>query len=154
MYQVLRDLSFCFVYVDDILIFSQDLPSHVDHLHKVFRLCRNHWLTIGLPKSKFSVSKIEFLGHLLSANRCSPLDKHSAAISAFPLRLTSLLSRGSWACSTLQEISLRCSSSSCSSHRHSEEAWEVPCLVSYVELRLHQSQGSSLLCSGAGPSSL
>ena len=32
MDQVLGDLPFCFVYVDDILIFSKDLSSHVDHL--------------------------------------------------------------------------------------------------------------------------
>ena len=84
MDQVFRDLPFCFVYVDDILIFSRDLYSHVDHLQEVFRLCRKHRLNIGLPKCEFAVSKIEFLGHLISANGCSPLDKHSAAISAFP----------------------------------------------------------------------
>ena len=39
---------------------------------------------IGLPKCEFAVSKIEFLGHLLSANGCSPLTKRSAAIPAFP----------------------------------------------------------------------
>ena len=84
MDQVLGDLSFCSVYLDNTLIFSQDLSSHVDHFQEVFRLCLKHGLTIGLPKSQFLVSKIEFLGHLIYANGCSPLDKHSAAISAFP----------------------------------------------------------------------
>ena len=32
MDQVLGDLPFSFIYVDDILIFSQDLSSHVDNL--------------------------------------------------------------------------------------------------------------------------
>ena len=64
--QVLGNLLFCLVYVDDILIFSRDLYSHDDNLHKVFLLCYQHGLTIGLPKSEFAVSKIEFLGHLLS----------------------------------------------------------------------------------------
>ena len=35
-------------------------------------------------KFKFPISKIDFLRHLLSATGCSPLAKHSAAISAFP----------------------------------------------------------------------
>ena len=61
MDQVLGDLHFCFVYVDDILIFSRDLSSHVDNLHEVFLLCRKHGLKIGLPKCEFAVSKIEFL---------------------------------------------------------------------------------------------
>ena len=39
MDQVLGDLLFCFVYVDNILIFSRDLSSNVDRLRKVFRLC-------------------------------------------------------------------------------------------------------------------
>ena len=84
MDQLLRDLPFCFVYVDNILIFSRDLSSHVDNLREVFCLSWKRWLTIGLPKCEFAVSKIEFLGYLLSANGCSPLDKHSTAISAFP----------------------------------------------------------------------
>ena len=73
MDQVLGDLPCCFVYVDAILIFSKNLSSLIDHLREVFLPCRQHRLTIGLPKCKFSVSKIEFLGHLLSANSCSPL---------------------------------------------------------------------------------
>ena len=46
--QVLGDLLFCFVYVDDIFIFSRGLSSHVDHLCQVF--CRKHGLTIGMSK--------------------------------------------------------------------------------------------------------
>ena len=56
----------------------------MDNLQEVFRHCRKHGLMIGLPKCEYSVSKIEFLGHLLSASGCSPLQKHSAAIYAFP----------------------------------------------------------------------
>ena len=81
MDQVLGDLPFYFVYVNNILIFSRDLSSHVDHLWKVFLLCRQRGLTIGLPKCKFAVSKIEFLGTPLSATGCLPLTKHSPAIS-------------------------------------------------------------------------
>ena len=50
MDQILGDLPYCFVYVDDILVFSKDLTSHVQHLRDVFLLCREYGLTIGLPK--------------------------------------------------------------------------------------------------------
>ena len=64
MNQVRGGLLFCFViYVDDILIFSWNLSSHVDDLHEVFLLCCQHGLTIGLPKCELAVSKIEFLRH-------------------------------------------------------------------------------------------
>jgi len=80
MDQILGDLPFCFVYVDDILVFSKDLSSHVQHLRDVLLLCREHGLTIGLPKCQFAVSEIEFLGHRLTSSGCSPLVKHSAAL--------------------------------------------------------------------------
>ena len=81
---ILGEIPFCFVFKDDILIFSKYLSSHVDHLREVFCLCREHNLMIGLPKCEFVVSKIEFLGNLLSTSGCSPMLKHFAAISAFP----------------------------------------------------------------------
>lgn len=85
MDQILGGLCYCFVYVDDILIFSPDLSSHVDHLRHILNLCREHGLTIGLPKCEFGVPQIEFLGHLLSKDGCRPLDKHIAVIEKFPV---------------------------------------------------------------------
>ena len=72
------------MYVNDILVFRKDLTSHVQHLRDVFLLYREYGLTIGLPKCQFAVEEIEFFGHHLTASGCSPLVKHSAAISAFP----------------------------------------------------------------------
>ena len=84
MDQILGDLLYSFMYVDNILVFSKDLPSHVQHLCDVFPLCHAYSLTIGLPRCQFAVKEIEFLGHCLSASGFSPLVKHSATISAFP----------------------------------------------------------------------
>ena len=81
---ILGALPFCFVYFDDILIFSKDLFSLMDNVREVFCFFRKHGLMIGLPKCEFAVAKIKFLGHLLSAAGCSPLLKHSTAIFAFP----------------------------------------------------------------------
>ena len=78
MDQVLGDLPLL------LCLCSKDLSSHVDHLWEVFVLSQKHGLAIGLPKCEFAVSKIEFLGHLLSTIGCSPLSRHSAVISAFP----------------------------------------------------------------------
>ena len=50
----------------------------------MFLLCREYGLAIGLPKCKFAVKEIKFLGHCFTASGCSPLVKHSATISAFP----------------------------------------------------------------------
>ena len=71
MDSILGDLPYCFVYDDDILIFSSSLEQHVDHLREVLLLCRQHGLTIGLSKCVFAVPEIEFLGHLVSATLLS-----------------------------------------------------------------------------------
>ena len=84
MDSILGDLPFCFTYMDNILVFSSNLEAHVDYLRQVLLLCRQLGLTIGLPTCEFAVPKIEFLGHVLSATGCSPLTKHTAAISEFP----------------------------------------------------------------------
>ena len=49
MDQILDDLPFCFVYVDDILIFSPDEDTHVQNLCQVFELLCLHGLHISLP---------------------------------------------------------------------------------------------------------
>ena len=55
MDQILGNLPYCFVYIDDIRIFSPDLTSYVQHLCDILELCRAHGLTIGLGKCKFAV---------------------------------------------------------------------------------------------------
>ena len=55
MDQILGDLPFCYVYVDDILIFSPDMSTHVQNLRQVFELIHLHGLNIGLPKCAFAV---------------------------------------------------------------------------------------------------
>ena len=67
MDSILGDLPYCFTYVDNILLFSNSLEEHEDHLCQVLLLCREHGLTIGLPKCEFAMPEIEFLGHVLSA---------------------------------------------------------------------------------------
>ena len=80
MDQIQGNLPYCFVYIDDILIFSPDLTSHVQHLQDVLELCRVHSLTIGLGKCEFAVPETEFLGHRLTS---FGLPKHTSAIQDF-----------------------------------------------------------------------
>uniref|UniRef100_A0A3B3H296 Gypsy retrotransposon integrase-like protein 1 n=1 Tax=Oryzias latipes TaxID=8090 RepID=A0A3B3H296_ORYLA len=66
---VLRDFldHFVYVYLDDILIYSPDLDSHVSHVSAVLqRLLDNH-LYVKAEKSEFHVSTVTFLGFVVSA---------------------------------------------------------------------------------------
>ena len=80
MDQILGNLPYCFVYIDDILIFSPDLTSHVQHLRDVLELCHAHGLMIGLGKCEFTLSETEFLGHHLFSSGLHPLPKHTSVV--------------------------------------------------------------------------
>ena len=68
MDRIFGDLPFCFVYLDDILVFSNSLESHQLHLRHVLDLCRLHGLTIHLENCVFIAPQVEYLGRLVSSS--------------------------------------------------------------------------------------
>ena len=84
MDKIFGDLPFCFVYLDDILVFSNSLADHQLHLHCVLSLCCLHNLTINLDKCAFAASQVEYLGHFVSCSWSAPLPKPVSPISVFP----------------------------------------------------------------------
>ncbi|CAI5457475.1 unnamed protein product [Closterium sp. Yama58-4] len=60
-------LDECVVYLDDILIYSKDMKQHIKHLRRVFEILRREKFYVKLFKSEFSLKKVQFLGHLVSA---------------------------------------------------------------------------------------
>ena len=80
--KIFGNLQFCFIYLDDILVFSNSLASQQQHLCRVFDLCCLHGLIINLEKCTFATSQFEYLG--LSSSGSTPLSKHVSAISSFP----------------------------------------------------------------------
>ncbi|CAI7897396.1 unnamed protein product [Closterium sp. NIES-54] len=55
------------VYLDDILIYSRDMKQHIEHLRHVFELLRREKFYVKLSKSEFALKKVQFLGHMVSA---------------------------------------------------------------------------------------
>ncbi|GJP50204.1 hypothetical protein CLOM_g9349 [Closterium sp. NIES-68] len=64
------------VYLDDILIYSRDMKQHVDHLRRVFEILRRERFYVKLSKSEFALEKVQFLGHLVSAQGVHLLPNH------------------------------------------------------------------------------
>ena len=84
MDRVLSGLDFVFVYLDDILIASTDRAQHFIHLRIVFQRLLDNGLVINPSKSIFCQQQVKFLGHVVTANGISPLDKHIVAVKDFP----------------------------------------------------------------------
>ena len=58
--------SFCIVYMDDLLVFSESEEEHLKHLEIIFEKFRNADLKLKLSKCQFWKKEIEYLGHLVS----------------------------------------------------------------------------------------
>jgi len=54
------------VYLDDILIYSEDMESHQQHVREVLRRLRLHGLFAKPEKCEFHSDSVEYLGYHLS----------------------------------------------------------------------------------------
>jgi hypothetical protein len=54
------------VFMDDILVYSPTLDSHVSQLQQVFSLLKEHQLSIKQSKCSFAQQSLEYLGHIIS----------------------------------------------------------------------------------------
>ncbi len=64
---IFGDLSFVFVYIDDMLVFSSNPNEHIIHLKILFQHLDRCGLTINIEKCKFCVGELNFLGHKISS---------------------------------------------------------------------------------------
>ena len=79
MDEVLKGLPFVRCYIDDIVIWSNNLEEHLDHIRQVFERLRGAGLKVHPGKCVFGADSIDFLGHRISAGRLEPqLDKLAA----------------------------------------------------------------------------
>lgn len=87
MDNVLRDYIYkiCFVYMDDIVIFSKSLQEHVHHIKLIFDKLRQFNLKIQLDKSEFLCRNVAFLGHVITPTGIKPNPLKIEAVVKFPI---------------------------------------------------------------------
>ncbi|BHF73105.1 hypothetical protein SprV_0401618000 [Sparganum proliferum] len=75
IYHVLRHLIpyKCLVYLDDIIVFGCSTEEHNSNLREVLEALQEAGLTLNPTKCLFLRSEVQFLGHLISPGRTSPL---------------------------------------------------------------------------------
>jgi hypothetical protein len=63
MDDILQGLDFCFVYLDDILVFSRSLEDHKRHIRAIVGRLQMYRILNNPAKCVFTASKVTFLGY-------------------------------------------------------------------------------------------
>ena len=88
MDEILGDLDFLFLYMDDVLVASRSMGEHEQHFRELFRRLAAHDLVVSPAKCQYGQTKIEFLGHEVTKDGVAPLPEKVAAIAQFPAPTT------------------------------------------------------------------
>ena len=78
--EVLSGLTFAFSYLDDILVFSLDMETHLKHLRLLFERLRSTDLKLKEVKCHFLKKHIQYLGHIVSGEGITPLPEKLVCI--------------------------------------------------------------------------
>ena len=77
--------AFTFVYLDDILVFSDSADSHISHLNQVLKTLSTNGLFLNRAKCSFAKTKVDFLGHTLGVDGVDVMESKVEAIKKLPL---------------------------------------------------------------------
>jgi len=86
MDKVLKELigEICFVYLDDVIIFSEDEDEHLKHVKMVIERLKQAKLKVKLSKCEFAVKKIVYLSHIIENGTVKPNPKKTAHVHGMP----------------------------------------------------------------------
>ena len=64
--------DFIIIFLDDILVYSRDLDSHMAHVRQTLEILWHHRLYAKVSKCSFFQHQVEYLGHVASAVGIAP----------------------------------------------------------------------------------
>lgn len=74
MNKVLKEVKGCSVYIDDILLYTEEWEEHLELLEEVFRRLDEANLTVNLAKSHFVQADVEYLGFRIGKGRVKTVE--------------------------------------------------------------------------------
>lgn len=82
MNTVLSDLigCICFIYIDDIVVYSSNEHTYLQHLQKVLSRLEQAGLALNMKKCKIRQQSLTFLGHVITAQGICTEEKKVEAI--------------------------------------------------------------------------
>jgi len=74
----------CLVYLDDVVVFGEDLRIHNDRLHEVFSRMRKYNMKLQPDKYQFLRKEVSYLGHVIGQTGVRPDEKRIEAVKYYP----------------------------------------------------------------------
>ena len=78
------NLKECLIFLDDILVFSQNFEEHLERLEAVFSRMKQHGLTLKPNKCEFFKTKVNYLGHIVSHSGVETDPDKISALASWP----------------------------------------------------------------------
>jgi len=72
--------DFVIIYLNDILIYSEDLETHCKYVQKILKKLKKRALYVRQLKNKFEIQKIKFLNYVIWSKWIKKNSKKTAAI--------------------------------------------------------------------------
>ena len=76
-------MTYCLVYLDDVIVFSMMEEEHLKCLHVVFNCFWEHNLRLKPSKCKFIWDEINYLAHHVSKDSVWPSKENVEAVAEF-----------------------------------------------------------------------
>lgn len=85
--EVLGDMlnQFVFVYLDDILIFSPDLKTHMQQVRQILQRLLQHGLYVKAEKCEFHQLSVSFLGFIIAKDQLQIDPEKVKAVVEWPI---------------------------------------------------------------------
>ena len=86
--KVIKGLPFAFGYLDDVLIHSPDIESHLQHMRILLQRLREADLKLKNSKCNYFKTHVQYLGHLVSGKGIKPLPEKLESVKKMPAPTT------------------------------------------------------------------
>ncbi len=123
---VFRDMldHYVIVYIDDILVYSETLQEHVQHVRSVLQRLIKYQLYAKLEKCEFHTTSVAFLGYVISQEGVAMDESKVHAVLNWPLPSTiKELQRFLGFANFYRRFIRGFSSIACSTHQHDQEGF-------------------------------
>jgi hypothetical protein len=132
--------AFCLVYLDDIIIFSENVDNHLEHVKAIIDLLQRYNLKIKPSKCKIAEERVEYLSHIIFRGTITPGKAKTEALYQFVIprnvkQIQSFLGLASYYrkyilnFSTIASPLIRCTEKGVKFH------WTLDCQIAFDRLR-------------------